>query len=39
MKLKIITASLLTLGLTLDYVSGYPLNVIYLFALIAVIFS
>lgn len=39
MRLKIITACILTFGLTLDFITGYPLNMIYVFALIAVLFT
>jgi|GEM_PF-1667463 len=39
MKLKIITACILTFGLTLDFLTGHPLNMIYLFALVAVLFT
>jgi len=36
---KVITACLLTLGLTIDFITGYPFNMIYVFALIAVLFT
>jgi len=37
--LKSLTASLITAGLVFDYCTGYPLNKIYVFALIAVLFT
>ena len=36
---KVITACILTFGLTLDLITGYPINWIYFYALIAVLFT
>lgn len=36
---KVMTAAFLTLGLTIDIITGYPLNMIYVLALIAVLFT
>jgi hypothetical protein len=36
---KVITAILITAGLVFDFCTGWPLNKIYVFALIAVLFT
>lgn len=36
---KVITACILTFGLTTDFLFGFNINMIYLFALIAVLFT